>query len=231
MVEYGEEKKLRGTVPSFALIVFYAFSAVLLCAALGVILVRNTVHAALLLVLAFVASAGVWMLLFAEFLAIVLVLVYVGAVMVLFLFVLMMLDANLESLRSGRGRFLSAAVALLVAAQIAAALNRDSFLQLPRFEAPAEAAGDNTRLLGSVVYTEYAYPFELAAVLLLVAMVAAVALSLRRRKDVKYTDPAVQMRASPAGRVRLVDMPSEKPPQTATVETNKTTEKRKGEKQ
>ena len=198
-------------MPAFSLIVFYAFSAVLLGAALGVVLARNTVHAALLLVLAFVASAGVWMLLYAEFLAIVLVLVYVGAVMVLFLFVLMMLDVNFESVKRGRGRFLSVAVALLVAAQIAVALNRDAFVNSERFAPPPEVAADNTRLLGSVVYTEYVYPFELAAALLLVAIVAAVALTMRRRKGVKYNDPAEQMRAEPSRRVRVVNMPVEKP--------------------
>ena len=193
-------------MPSFTLIVFYAFSALLLGAALGVVLARNTVHSALLLVLAFVASAGLWMLLYAEFLAIVLVLVYVGAVMVLFLFVLMMLDTGEGGLR--RWRLLPVGVALLVAAQIAIYLNRDTFLHSSRFLPPPEVVGDNTRMLGSVIYTDYVYPFELAAVLLLVAIVAAAVLTLRRRRNVKYNDPAEQMRAEPSRRVRLVDIPS-----------------------
>ena len=193
-------------MPFFTLIVFYAFSALLLGAALGVVLARNTVHSALLLVLAFVASAGLWMLLYAEFLAIVLVLVYVGAVMVLFLFVLMMLDTGEGGLR--RWRLLPVGVALLVAAQIAIYLNRDTFLHSSRFLPPPEVVGDNTRMLGSVIYTDYVYPFELAAVLLLVAIVAAAVLTLRRRRNVKYNDPAEQMRAEPSRRVRLVDIPS-----------------------
>ena len=177
----------------------------LLGAALGVVLARNTVHAALLLVVAFAASAGLWMLLYAEFLAIVLVLVYVGAVMVLFLFVLMMLDTSGGSLR--RWRLLPVGVALVVAGQIALFLYRDDFLRSGQFSPPPEVVGDNTRMLGAVLYTDYVYAFELAAVLLLVAIVAAAALTLRRRRGVKYNDPAEQMRAEPSRRVRLVEMP------------------------
>lgn len=201
-------------MPSFSLIVFYAFSAVLLVAALGVVLARNTVHAALLLVVAFVAMAGVWMLLYAEFLAIVLVLVYVGAVMVLFLFVLMMLDTSGGGLR--RWRLLPVGVAIIVAVQIGISLYRDSFLQSAQFSPPPEVIGDNTRMLGAVLYTDYVYVFELAAVLLLVAIIAAAALTLRRRKGVKYNDPAEQMRADPARRVRLVNMPPVINKQTAS---------------
>lgn len=208
-------------MPSFSLVVFYAFSAVLLFAALGVVLARNTVHAALLLVLAFAAMAGVWMLLYAEFLAIVLVLVYVGAVMVLFLFVLMMLDTGGGSLR--RWRLLPVGVAIIVAVQIGVTLYRDSFLQSSNFAPPPEVVGDNTRMLGAVLYTDYVYAFELAAVLLLVAIIAAAALTLRRRKGVKYNDPAEQMQAQPSSRVRMVNMPpvinndnnNDKPAETA----------------
>ncbi|MGI9337541.1 MAG: NADH-quinone oxidoreductase subunit J [Gammaproteobacteria bacterium] len=204
-------------MPSFSLIVFYAFSAVLLFAALGVVLARNTVHAALLLVVAFAASAGVWMLLYAEFLAIVLVLVYVGAVMVLFLFVLMMLDTSGGSLR--RWRLLPVGVAIIVAVQIGVFLKRDAFVHSAKF-APPEVVGDNTRMLGAVLYTDYVYVFELAAVLLLVAIIAAAALTLRRRRGVKYNDPAEQMRAEPSRRVRLVNMPPVIAKASATTETD-----------
>lgn len=203
-------------MPSFSLIVFCAFSAVLLLAALGVVLARNTVHAALLLVVAFAAMAGLWMLLYAEFLAIVLVLVYVGAVMVLFLFVLMMLDTTGGGLR--RWRLLPVGVAIIVAGQIALSLNRDAFLHSAQFAPPPEVAGDNTRMLGAVLYTDYVYVFELAAVLLLVAIIAAAALTLRKRRGVKYNDPAEQMRAEPSRRVRLVDMPSVVNKQNAKAE-------------
>jgi NADH-quinone oxidoreductase subunit J len=199
---------------SFELIVFYAFAAVLIGAALLVITVRNPVHAALSLVLAFFSAAAIWLLLRAEFLAIALVLVYVGAVMVLFLFVVMMLDINLDRLREGFWRHLpfGIAVGAFVLAEIVTvvwvAFDR------ARFPAPADPGPDfsNTKALGQVLYTDYVYPFELAAVLLLVAIIAAIALTLRRRKDTKYQDPARQVAVKRVERVRLVPMPAEKKP-------------------
>ena len=196
------------TIP---LILFYAFGFVLLAAALGVVLVRNPVHAALLLVLAFVTAAGLWLLLYAEFLAITLVLVYVGAVMVLFLFVVMMLDIDIAKLREGFwGNLpLAAIVGLLMAAEMAALLWRGfaGQAQLPQ-EAPP-VTFSNTKALGRIIYTEYVFAFELAAVILLVAIVAAIAITLRNRKESKYQDAAVQLAARPEDRLRIVKMKSE----------------------
>ena len=189
---------------------FYAFSAVLLLAALRVITARSAVHSALFLVLAFFSAACIWMLLRAEFLAISLVLVYVGAVMVLFLFVVMMLDANADTIREGFWKHLplAALVGVVIALEMAAVL-------LPGFRGtdvvPASAAElkmGNTKLLGIEVYTNYLYPLQIAAVLLLVAIIAAIALTLRRRKDSKVLDPSQQVRARKADRVRIVDMKS-----------------------
>jgi NADH-quinone oxidoreductase subunit J len=191
--------------------VFYAFSAILLLAALRVITARNPVHAALYLVLAFFTAAAIWLLLRAEFLAITLLLVYVGAVMVLFLFVVMMLDINLERLREGFWQYLplGAAVGVLMAAEMAAVLAGRWFgLSAPPKALPADYS--NTKELGRLLYTEYAYAFELAAVILLVAIIAAISLTLRRRKDARTQDPSEQVRAHPAGRVRLVSMRAEK---------------------
>lgn len=194
----------------FQTIVFYCFSAVALTAGLGVVLVSNPVYAALFLVLAFVASAGIWLLLYAEFLAIALVLVYVGAVMVLFLFVLMMLDINVDRLREGFWRHLPLALLVIVlfAAELIAIVSHQGFVA--EVGEAAVTSADNTRALGAVLYTQYVYPFELAAVILLVAIVAAVALTLRRRKNTKYADPAAQVRARASERVRLVTMPAER---------------------
>jgi NADH-quinone oxidoreductase subunit J len=198
---------------TFKLIVFYGFSAILLFAALRVITARNPVHAALYLVLTFVTSAGIWILLEAEFLAITLVLVYVGAVMVLFLFVIMMLDINLDRLREGFWRYLplGAVVALIMVAEMVLVLGGEYF-DLGEMPAPPPnpANYSNTKTLGRLVYTDYVYPFELAAVLLLVAIVAAIALTMRRRKDTKYVDPAKQVLVKREDRVRLVSMPTEK---------------------
>jgi NADH-quinone oxidoreductase subunit J len=191
--------------------VFYAFSAILLLAALRVITARNPVHAALYLVLAFFTAAAIWLLLRAEFLAITLLLVYVGAVMVLFLFVVMMLDINLERLREGFWRYLplGAAVGVLMAAEMAAVLAGRWFgLTAPPKALPADYS--NTKELGRLIYTEYAYAFELAAVILLVAIIAAISLTLRRRKDARAQDPSEQVRARPSERVRLVAMKTEK---------------------
>ena len=193
---------------------FYIFSAVLLFAAFRVITARSTVHAALFLVLAFFSASCIWILLRAEFLAIALVLVYVGAVMVLFLFVVMMLDVNVSALREGFWRHfpVAALVGVVIALEMAAVL-------LPGFrltDAPlanaAELKAGNTKLLGIEVYTHYLYALQIAAVLLLVAIIAAISLTLRQRKDSKSQNPAEQVRARSADRVRIVKM-------KATVET------------
>ena len=194
-------------------LLFYIFAAILLIAALRVITARNPVHAALYLVLAFFTAAAIWMLLRAEFLAIVLVLVYVGAVMVLFLFVVMMLDINLDRLREGFWSYLplGLAVGALMVFEMVLVLGGKYFGRdfLPNPADPG-AAYSNTKALGRVLYTDYVYPFELAAVILLVAIVAAIALTLRGRKDSKHQDPAKQIAVKRADRVRLVSMPPEK---------------------
>jgi NADH-quinone oxidoreductase subunit J len=188
---------------------FYVFSAVLLGASFRVITSRNTVHAALFLVLAFFSAACVWMLLEAEFLAIALVLVYVGAVMVLFLFVVMMLDINTDEVRRDFWKHLPLAllVGSLIALEMTLVLLGGGFdvRQAPEAGAAAVQAG-NTKLLGIEIYTLYLYPLQIAAVLLLVAMVAAVALTLRRRKDSRYIDVSAQLRARKADRLRIVPM-------------------------
>jgi NADH-quinone oxidoreductase subunit J len=192
---------------------FYFFAAIMLFAALRVITARNPVHAALFLVLSFFTAAGLWLLLEAEFLAIALVLVYVGAVMVLFLFVVMMLDINLDRLREGYWDYLVPAliVAGIMVAEMALVLG-GRYFDLDGMPQPAAHAADysNTRELGRLIYTDYVYPFEIAAVILLVAIVAAIALTLRHRKDTKYIDPAEQMKVRRQDRVRMVSMPSEK---------------------
>ena len=186
---------------------FYGFSAVLLLASFRVITARSTVHAALFLVLAFFSASCIWMLLRAEFLAITLVLVYVGAVMVLFLFVVMMLDINTDSFREGFYKHLPVAgfVGALIALEMALVLMRGFQLQAPAESAKAIEIG-NTKLLGIELYTGYLYPLQLAAVLLLVAIIAAITLTLRERKDSKRMDPSEQVRAKKADRVRLVKM-------------------------
>ncbi|OGA24722.1 MAG: NADH:ubiquinone oxidoreductase subunit J [Betaproteobacteria bacterium RIFCSPLOWO2_02_FULL_67_26] len=198
---------------TFSEFVFYFFAAILVLSALGVITSRNPVHAALLLVLAFCTSAAIWMLLQAEFLAITLVLVYVGAVMVLFLFVVMMLDINMARLREGFWSYLplgGLVAALLVAEMVIVLGGRYAgFHDMPG-PPPLPAGYSNTKELGRLVYTEYVYPFEIAAVILLVAIVSAIALTLRRRKESKYIDPARQVAARASERVRIVKMPVEK---------------------
>ncbi len=197
----------------FVQLVFYAFSAVLVGAAVMVITARNPVHAALFLVLAFFTSAGIWLLLEAEFLAIVLVLVYVGAVMVLFLFVVMMLDVNLAPLREGFIRHLpvGVAVAAIVVVEIALVVGVSGF-DLESMPPPvAHPAGySNTKELGTLLYTVYVYPFELAAAILLVAIVAAIALTMRRRAGTRTQDPARQVEVRREDRIRIVRMPAEK---------------------
>jgi NADH-quinone oxidoreductase subunit J len=187
---------------------FYLFAALLLLAALRVITARNTVHSALYLVLAFFNAACIWMLLKAEFLAITLVLVYVGAVMVLFLFVVMMLDINVERMREGFWKHfpLAALIGVVIALEMALILMRGFRLnEAPAPDALAVSLG-NTRLLGIEVYTQYLYPLQIAAVLLLVAIIAAIALTLRKRKDARYNDPAEQIKARKADRLRIVPM-------------------------
>jgi NADH-quinone oxidoreductase subunit J len=188
-------------------VLFYTFSAILLFAALRVITARSTVHAALFLVLAFFSASSVWMLLRAEFLAIVLVLVYVGAVMVLFLFVVMMLDIRSDTLRAGFWKSLPLAgvVGALIALEMALVLMRGFQLNSPTTSARALEIG-NTRLLGIEIFTQYLYPLQLAAVLLLVAIVAAIVLTLPSRKAARHMPPGEQVRARKADRLRIVKM-------------------------
>jgi NADH-quinone oxidoreductase subunit J len=197
---------------TFQAALFYAFAAILLFAAARVVTARNPVHSALFLVLAFATSAALWMLLQAEFLAIALILVYVGAVMVLFLFVVMMLDINLDRLREGYWDYLvpGLVVAGIMVAEMSVVLGGRHFgllnLAAP---APQPAGYSNTKDLGRLLYTHYVYPFEIAAVILLVAIVAAIALTFRRRKDSKYQDPSGQVTVRREDRIRVVSMPAE----------------------
>lgn len=193
---------------SFDTLVFYMFAAITVLAALRVITARNPVYAALFLVLAFCSSAGVWILLEAEFLAITLVLVYVGAVMVLFLFVVMMLDINLEQLREGFWRWFpfGALLAVIMVFQMIWILGNRQTAETGAQVIKHAANYSNTKELGRLIYTDYVYPFELAAVLLLVAIVAAIALTLRRRKDVKSQEPNKQVLVKKADRLRIVSM-------------------------
>lgn len=198
---------------SFTEILFYVFAAVLVVSAIGVITVRNPVHAALLLVFAFFNSAVIWLLLEAEFLAIVLVLVYVGAVMVLFLFVVMMLDINVAQMRAGFTRFapLGLIIALIVVAEIGSVVwvkTSDVTISV----APASAAADysNTRALGELIYTQYLYPLELAAVILLVAIVAAIVLTMRKRTGQRIQDINAQVAVRAKDRVRIVKVAATK---------------------
>lgn len=188
---------------------FYAFSAVLLFAALRVITSRNPVHAALFLVLAFFQASGIWMLLKAEFLSITLVLVYVGAVMVLFLFVVMMIDVNMDKLRQGFWSHfpLAASIGAVLALELASVLlgGFRSSVPVDLVAAPGTPIS-NTKELGVALYTDYLYPLEIAAVLLLVAIIAAIALTMRERKDSKLQNPAEQINTKPADRLRLVKM-------------------------
>ena len=194
----------------FKTFVFYLLAAILIFASLRVITARNPVHSALYLVLAFFNAAGLWLLLEAEFLALALILVYVGAVMVLFLFVVMMLDVNFDKLRSKFSNYIipAATVGILIFVQMALVLWSRA-LNPAGAPAGAPAGYSNTKTLGRLIYTEYVYPFEIAAVILLVAIVAAIALTLRRRKGTKYQNPAQQIRVRKEQRVRLVSMPAE----------------------
>ena len=193
-------------------VIFYAFAAILVFAALRVITSRNPVHSALWLVLSFFSSAGVWMLLHEEFLAIALVLVYVGAVMVLFLFVVMMLDVNFDKMREGfRGYIpVGATVGVLILVEMALALT--GYLAPGSMPSPGQTGPgySNTSALGRQIYTDYAFPFEIAAVILLVAIIAAIALTHRTRRETKYQNPNEQVKVRRADRLRIIDMPVEK---------------------
>ena len=193
---------------TFATIIFYVFAAILIFAALRVITTRNPVHAALWLVLCFFTAAGVWILLGAEFLGIALVLVYVGAVMVLFLFVVMMLDVNFDSLRANFRSYVPVGAdgGLPGAAGDGAG---PVGAQVGGNAVPPPMPGSNTSALGRLIYVDYVYPFEIAAVVLLVAIIAAIALTHRKRKESKHQDPGAQVKVRREDRVRLVNLPSE----------------------
>ena len=190
---------------------FFAFATVLVAAALAVISVRNSVHAALFLVLTFFTSAALWLLMQAEFLAIALVLVYVGAVMVLFLFVVMMLDINTESTREGFIRYLpiGLAVAVVMLVEMLALMGFNAMRNQPIAPEPAAAANlSNTAWLGSALFSSYLLPFEIAAVILTVAIIAAIMLTLRQRTGTRKQNPAAQVAVKASERVRIVKMPS-----------------------
>jgi NADH-quinone oxidoreductase subunit J len=197
---------------TFEKFVFYVFAAILVFAATMVITRKNPVHSALFLVLAFFSSAGIWLLAEAEFLAIVLILVYVGAVMVLFLFVVMMLDVDVATLKAGFVKHTP--IALLISFALAIEMFLvvgPSNFGLEQVAAPIAAAADynNTAELGSVLYTVYMYPFEIAAVILLVGIIAAIGLTMRKRPETKYQDPSEQVRVKKADRLRVIKMESE----------------------
>jgi len=193
----------------FKTFLFYAFSLIMLVAATRVITAKNPVHAALFLVLAFFNAAGIWLLLKAEFLAIVLVLVYVGAVMVLFLFVVMMLDINIDKMREGFWGYLplASAIGALIVLEMAAVLWR-GYMTFEQTPASAALNIGGTKELGLLIYTQYIYGFEIAAAILLVAIIAAVALTLRQRKDSKAIDPGDAVRVKRNDRLRIVKMAS-----------------------
>lgn len=197
---------------TFEKILFYVFAAILIFSAVMVITRRNPVHAVLFLVLAFFNAAGLWMLAEAEFLAIALVLVYVGAVMVLFLFVVMMLDVEVAELRSGFVRYLpiGAVVSAVMLVEIILVVG-PTYFGLDSYPAPVPKPADynNTEELGLLLFTEHLFEFEVAAAILLVAIVAAISLTMRRRPETRYQDPAVQVRVKARDRVRLVKVASE----------------------
>lgn len=199
---------------TFDLFLFYFFAAIMVFAAASVIASRNPVHSAMFLVLTFFTCAAIWLLLEAEFLAITLVLVYVGAVMVLFLFVVMMLDVNVEPLREGFVKYLP--VGLLVGAIMLVEmvfLLTQRYFKSDQYPVPERASAEqlsNTEMLGQLLYSEYLFQFEIAAIILLVAIVAAIALTMRRRPDTKYQVPSSQIDVQKKDRLRVVQMPSEK---------------------
>ncbi|MFT5893393.1 MAG: NADH-quinone oxidoreductase subunit J [bacterium] len=199
---------------TFELFVFYLFAAIMIFAASRVITVRNPVHAAMYLVLTFFTCAGIWLLLEAEFLAVTLVLVYVGAVMVLFLFVVMMLDINVEPMREGFVKYLPVGVLVGVIMLIEMVfLITQRYFKSDQYPIPERAtveAMSNTEMLGRLLYSEYLFQFEIAAIILLVAIVAAIALTMRSRPNTKYQKPSKQIEANKQDRLRVVQMPSEK---------------------
>jgi NADH-quinone oxidoreductase subunit J len=192
-------------------IIFYVFAVATVISATAVVTVRNPVHSVLFLVLTFFTSAIIWMTLEAEFLAIILVLVYVGAVMVLFIFVVMMLDINIAQLREGFVRYLplGLAVAAIMLMLMLNVVTSDIFV-LDAGAEPVPKAADysNTKALGEVLYTEYVFPFEIAAVILLVAIIAAISLTMRKRPQTKYQSPSEQMKVRKSDRLRIIKMPA-----------------------
>ncbi len=198
---------------TFLQFVFYLFGAILVFAAMMVVTVRNPVKSALFLVLAFFSAACIWMILLAEFLAIVLVLVYVGAVMVLFLFVVMMLDIDLARLRAGFTRYLPVGglVAVLMAIEIALALYIGFNAEPAQVTTALGSDISNTKILASVLYTEYVYALEIAALILLAAIIAAIVLTMRKRSDHKYADPGHQVSVKREDRLKIIKMDSEQP--------------------
>jgi len=192
-------------------VIFYIFATATVVSACAVVTVRNPVHAALFLVLTFFTSAVIWLSLEAEFLAISLVLVYVGAVMVLFVFVVMMLDINIARMREGFVRYLplGLAVAAIMLLMMLSVVTSDVFrMDVGSEPLPKPADYSNTKALGSVLYTEYVFAFEIAAVILLVAIIAAISLTMRKRARTKYQSPAAQIEVRKADRLRIVKMPS-----------------------
>lgn len=215
-------KTARARIMEITTIIFYCFALVLVLAALKVITAKNPVHAALFLVLSFFTAAAIWMLLKAEFLAITLVLVYVGAVMVLFLFVVMMIDIDIEHLRRDFWTYvpMAAFVGVVIILEMAVVLTKTFMGRVqPVQELPKGFNGPNTQALGKLIYTDYIYAFEVAGAVLLLAIVAAVALTARRRKDTKAQNVSDQIRVKRKDRVRLVSMPVEKSAGAASAES------------
>ena len=203
---------------NFVTVLFYILATVLVVAAVRVVTAKSPITAVLFLILAFANAAMIWMLLGAEFLSLLLVLVYVGAVMVLFLFVVMMLDVKMEVLRDGMRKYLplGIGIGIILVVQMYLVLKQSWGDIGPA----AEMAGDynNTRALGELMYTEYVYAVEVGAVILLVGMIAAISLTMRRRKDVRYNDPAAAVRVKAKDRVRIVEMKSQSPVNAKTEE-------------
>jgi NADH-quinone oxidoreductase subunit J len=200
-------------------VLFWIFASVLAVSALAMITVNNPVHSALLLVLCFFTSAAIWLLIEAEFLAVVLILVYVGAVMVLFLFVVMMLDINIEEVRARVTRYalFGGVVAGVVVFEIVSVVwTRSLGVDVTTGAQAQPATYSNTAELGKLLYTEYVYPFELAAVLLLIAIVAAISLTMRKRAGLKQQNVSMQVAVRREDRVRIVKVAAEKPPTSET---------------
>ena len=216
---------------TFLQIAFYVFSAILVFAALMVVTIRNPVKSALFLVLAFFSASCIWITLQAEFLAIVLVLVYVGAVMVLFLFVVMMLDIDLAKLRAGFTRYLpiGAIIAILLVVEIALVLHGSFSSSEYNNPANFSESYSNSKALGGQLYTHYVYAFEIAAFILLVAIIAAIALTMRRRPETKYINPGDQVLVKREDRLRIVKMRAESNESSSSQSDNSPVESSKGE--